>query len=273
MQFIEYLNQIGSKGIGNFTIGRASHVLLVLIICLIAIKVLMKFVNRAVEKLNIEKGLHNFIKSVVRIALYFITVIIIADTLGIPITSLIAVLSVAGLAISLAVQGSLSNLVSGIMILITKPFAVGDYIEATGVGGTVSEMELIYTKLIASDNKIIFVPNSELASTKITNYTREGKRRFEIKVGVPYDAEVASVKKAIAQAIENHKDMILPEPEPFIKISEYKGSYIEYVIRVWAINEKFWDAYFLVLEDKKVEFDKAGINMNYNKLDVNIADK
>jgi small conductance mechanosensitive channel len=273
MNFIECLNRIGDQGIGNFTVEGIFKVLVVLIICLIAIKILMSILNRAIERLNVEKGLHNFIKSVVKIALYFIAVIIIADTLGIPITSLIAVLSVAGLAVSLAVQGSLSNLVSGIMILITKPFAVGDYIEAAGVGGTVNEMQLIYTKLVAPDNKVIFIPNSELASAKITNYTKEGKRSFEIKVGVPYEVEVKDVKKAITQAIENHKDMILLDPEPFIKISAYKESYIEYITRVWAINEKFWDAYFLVLEDIKSEFDKSDIKMSCNNLNVHVSDK
>ena len=153
-----------------------------LVLCLLAIKVLLRIVERSFDRLHVDHSLRAFVRSGIKLLLYFVTLLIVADSLGIPVTSLIAMLSVVGLAVSLAVQGALTNLAGGVLLLTTKPFAVGDYVEAGGVGGTVGEIGLFYTQLITPDNKVIYTPNGEISSGKIQNYNANPTRRVELTV-------------------------------------------------------------------------------------------
>ncbi len=191
---------------------------------------------RAINKFKVERSLHTFLKSTLRVLLWFVTVLIVASALKIDTTSLIAVLSVAGLAVSLAVQGTLSNLAGGIMLLVSKPFKVDDYIEANGVGGRVSEIGLIYTRITGYDNKTVFVPNSEISGSKITNFTTEDKRRVDLTFSTSYDAPPERVKQTIQAVIAAHP-LALFSPEPFVRLSEYKESCIEYMVRVWCATQ------------------------------------
>jgi len=259
--------------LGSITIGTLVPAVIVLIICLFIIRLVMKIFNKMLERSPIEKSLHAFLSSTVRIALYILTALVVADKLGIPITSLVAALSVVGLAVSLAVQGSLSNLAGGIMVLVSKPFVVGDYVEAGGVSGTVSEIGLAYTKIVTPDNKVIHCPNSEISATKIINYTSEDSRRVDIKVSASYGAAIDDVKSALISCAEKHRAVMAPNQEPFAAVSEYKDSCIEYVLRVWVKTDKYWDVYFELLQQIKKKFDQEGIEMTYPHMNVHILDK
>lgn len=269
---IQNFNNVMDFGIGSFKLSAIVQAILVIVVCLIAIKIIMKIVNKAITKTSLEKGIHTFVKSVTKILLYVITVLIVADTLGIPVTSLIALLSVAGLAVSLAIQDSLSNLASGLVILLTKPFKSGEYIEAGAFAGTVTEIGLSYTKLVTPDKKVISVPNSQVCASTITNYSCEPTRRVELKFEADYECNIDEVKKVIMGVIKNN-EMILKTPEPFVRVNAYKESSIEYVVRVWADNANYWTVYFDLMEDVKRAFDKNKVIMTYNHLNVHLLNK
>lgn len=254
---------------GIMTVGKLLPAIVVLLLCLIAIKVLMRLFSRALTKSKIDKTLQPFLRSAVHILLYLFTVLIVADQLGIPVTSLIAALSVAGLAVSLAIQGALSNIAGGIMILLTKPFVVGDYVEAGDVGGTVEEIGLSYTRLMTVDNRAVYVPNSDVSTAKITNYTAAPTRRMEIKVTASYDAPTESVKKALFAAAARHPE-VCGDPAPFANLSDYKDSCIEYLLRVWVPTADYWTVYFALLEDIREEFQKADVEMSYPHMNVHM---
>ena len=206
----------------------------------VVIRVLLRIVDRMLSRSQNLGSVGGYIRSVVRIALWFLLVLVVADSLGIPVASMIALLSVAGLAISLALQNTLSNLAGGIMILVSKPFEVGDYVEADGVGGTVISIGLAYSTLATVDNKEIFIPNSQVAAAKIINYTKLGKRRGELTFSASYDAPTETVKQALGEVLAQFPQ-ILEDPAPSIWISKYGASSIEYVVRMWTAAGDYWD--------------------------------
>ena len=265
-----FLNDIS---LGSITIFTLLPAIFVLAVCLLLIKVAMNIVNKMLERSHIEKSLHAFLRSAVRIALYTLTALIVADKLGIPVTSLVAALSIFGLAVSLAVQNSLSNLAGGIMVLVSKPFIVGDFVEAGGVSGTVAEIGLAYTKIITVDNKVINCPNSEISASKIINYTHEKSRRVDISVGASYDAPVKDVLEALIACGYKHEDVMTPGKEPFAAVTEYMDSCIQYTLRVWVNTEAYWDVYFALLQEVKEEFDARSIEMTYPHVNVHIVEK
>ena len=245
---------------------------LVLIICLVVIKILMAVVTRLLEKSKLERSLHTFIRTSLKAILLFVAILIVASALGIDVTSLIAVLSVFGLAVSLAVQNSLSNVAGGIQVLGSKPFVVGDYVEAGGVSGTVSDVGIFYTRIKTNDNKLIQVPNSQIANEKIINYTAEEERRVDLKFTTSYDAPVETVKKAIEEVVGSHA-LIQVTPAPFVRVSNYGDSAIEYTVRAWCATGDYWTVYFDLLEQVKVAFDKAGVEMTYPHINVHMMEK
>lgn len=245
------------------------YTVLIFLACLVVIKVIMSLLERTIKRVNIERSLHTFIKSVVRILLWFIAVVIVLGYIGVPVTSLVAVLSVAGLAVSLAIQGTLSNLAGGIMILVSKPFKVGEYIEAGGVEGTVADIGLVYTRMKTFDNKLIFVPNGQISGEKITNYTSQETRRVDLKFNTSYEASIELVKSTIQTVIGLHPKALFT-PEPFVRVSGYKDSSIEYTVRVWCATADYWDVYNDLMEQVKAAFDEQGIEMTYNHLNVHL---
>ena len=256
---------------GSFTLERLLQLLVILVVCIVAVKILLVFVDKSITKLKVERSLHTFIKSTVRIVLWFLVILIMADAVGIPITSLVALFSVAGLAVSLSIQGILSNLAGGIMILVSKPFKVGDYIEAGTTGGTVADIGLVYTKLKTVDNKIIFVPNKDVSSAKITNYTSQELRRVDFTLSVDYAADVELVKKTLLEVIHQHSKALFT-PDPVVRVNDYKESAVEYVVRVWCATDDYWDLRFDLLEQAKKAFDESGIELTYNHLNVHIIE-
>ena len=238
----------------------------------VVIRVLLRIVDRMLSRSQNLGSVGGYIRSVVRIALWFLLVLVVADSLGIPVASKIALLSVAGLAISLALQNTLSNLAGGIMILVSKPFEVGDYVEADGVGGTVISIGLAYSTLATVDNKEIFIPNSQVAAAKIINYTKLGKRRVELTFSASYDAPTETVKQALGEVLAQFPQ-ILEDPATSIWISKYGASSIEYVVRVWTAAGDYWDVYYGVMEGVRPAFQRHGIQMTYDHLNVHLLEK
>ncbi|MBQ2697158.1 MAG: mechanosensitive ion channel family protein [Clostridia bacterium] len=243
----------------------------ILALCLIGVKMMLKLFDRGFEKLKIDQILRTISRNIFKFLLYFLTLLIVADSLGISVTSLIAAFSVVGLAASLAVQGSLTNVASGVVLLLTQPFSKGDFVEAGGVSGTVEDVGLIYTLLVTGDNKVIHVPNSEISATKITNYSVKANRRVDIAISASYDDATEKVKNSIRSAITS-VDGILDDPAPFINISSYGDSAINYIVRVWCSGDDYWNVNFALTEAIRVAFERDGVEMTYNHLNVHILD-
>ena len=213
-----------------------------------------------------------YISSGVNIFLWFLLALMIAGSLNIDVTSVIAMLSVAGLAVSLALQNTLSNLAGGLQILVSKPFVVGDYIDADGTAGTVAEIGLAYTKLTTPDAKRISVPNNQLAAAKVTNYTNEGGRRVDLVFSASYDAPTETEKTAIREVLDAIP-AVRQDPKPVIWINAYGASSIDYVVRAWTTTQDYWDVYYALMEGVRDSFARHKVEMTYNHLNVHLLEK
>ncbi|MDY9921381.1 MAG: mechanosensitive ion channel family protein [Synergistota bacterium] len=256
----------------KFTLTSILPAILYLLGGLFVISMLLSFLNNRLRKSNIDVTLHRFLSGSVKLVLYFILFMMVASALGIQVTSLVAVLSVAGLAVSLSVQGLLSNVLSGLMLLFIKPFKVGDYVEVGGVGGFINEIGFVHTKILSFENVLIYMPNSEVSNGKITNYSTEEKRRFNLNFTVSYDCPPEKVREVLLGYISSHPK-IDKEPAPLVAVSKYKDSSIEYVVRAWADNSVYWDVYWDIHNDMDALFKKNGLIMTYPHLNVHIDNK
>lgn len=259
------------SSLAMITLEKAGWAALTLVLCLVAAKVIQTFAARAVGKLPLEKTLSRFLLSAIRLVLYFIVALIVADKLGVPVTSLVALFSVVGLAVSLAVQDSLANLLSGLTILVSKPFVVGDYVEMGGVGGTVDSIGLTYTRLLSADNKLILMPNKAVSAEKLINYTGQATRRVEIKVSAQYDAPAETVKAALLAAAD--MEGVLADPTPFVGLNQFGASGVEYVLRVWCKGPDYWNVYYALMERVKGRFEEQGLEIPFDRLDVRLTRK
>lgn len=249
------------------------RVLFTIVAGMIAMKVIMGIVDKTLAKSKtFNPTLGKYIRSVIHVMLWLMLVLIVADSMGIKVTSLIALFSVAGLAVSLALQNTLSNLAGGVMLLVTKPFEVGDFVETNGVSGTVEAIGLAYSTLKTVDNKEIFIPNSEISSAKIINYTRLGKRRVDMSFTASYDAPTRTVKTAIEETLEKFPQ-IHQDPAPMIRLNNYGASSIEYIVRVWVDGEDYWTVYFGVMEEIREAFDRHNVEMTYDHLNVHVLNQ
>lgn len=221
---------------------------------------------------KLDMSLRSFLTSFVKIAMYTILVVTVAMILGVPATSFITILASCGVAVGLALQGSLSNFAGGLMILFFKPFKVGDFIEASGETGTVVEISVVYTGLLTVDNKRITIPNGTLTNSIIKNYSSEELRRVDLAFNVAYDSDDQKVKSIIQDIIDAHPQA-LKEPEAFIRMSEHSDSALVYTVRIWCKNSDYWAVYFDVLEGVKASFDKNGITIPFPQMDVHINNK
>lgn len=269
MDINEILSSMENINLAGLSLSKIVSAIVLLVVCLVVVKVLMTVFTKMLKASKVDTSLHTFLRMIVKIVLLFLTVLIVAGFLGIPVTSLIAVLSVFGLAISLAVQNSLSNVAGGIQLLTSKPFRVGDYVEAGGVSGTVTEVGLFYTRLKTYDNKLIQVPNSQIASEKIINYSAEEQRRVDLVFSASYDAPAEKVKSVIQDVIGAHP-LALFTPAPSVRISNYGESAIEYKVRAWCATDDYWTLYYDLLEQVKVAFDKNEIEMTYPHINVHM---
>lgn len=205
--------------------------------------------------------------------MYIILIVIICGQVGIETTSIVAVISSAGLALGLAIQGSLSNLAGGVLILALKPFKVGDYIHDGSCGneGTVNKIDLFYTYLNTVDNKKLVIPNGSLANTYIVNASANEKRRVDFELGISYTSDIDQAKKVILETIDNEK-LVLKQEEIFVFIKELAASQVTVGVRVWALNADYWTVYFNLNEAFKKAFDQAGIEIPFNQLSVHIEE-
>lgn len=270
---LESLEEILGFSFGGFSLGNLISSIILFVIGYLIVKLICRTVHQMIQKLPVEETLYTFIESIVKIVLYFLLVLVVAKNLGIDITSFIALLSVVGLAVSLAIESSLSNLAGGVTILYTKPFVKGDFIEAGGVSGTVQEIGLVYTKILSPDNKLIQIPNKEIADEKITNYTHQAERRVDLVINASYDSPIENVKAALMDAMNNNSYVLQNPDGPMTGVLEYGASSISYVARIWVKKENYWLAYYQLMEAVKTSFDKYGCEMTYDHMNVHIVEK
>lgn len=235
-------------------------------------KIINKFVKHIIgflEKKDVDITLRKFLKSLISGALKIALVMPVLGYWGVEMTSLAAALASAGVAVGLALQGSLSNFAGGFIILLLRPFKVGDYIAASGYDGTVEKIDLFYTHLVTADNKEILIPNGTLSNGSLINYSSKDKRRVDLKFGVSYDADVLHVRRVLNDIVQKH-ELILHHPEPFIGIIEHADSSINFVVRAWCETSNYWKIYFDLLEEVKLRFDKEEISFPYPQMDVHL---
>ena len=228
-----------------------------------------KWIRNSSKFDKLDNSLRSFLSSFLKIVLYIVLVITIATILGVPATSFITILASCGVAIGLALQGSLSNFAGGLMILFFKPFKVGDFIEASGETGTVAEISVVYTELLTVDNKRVTLPNGSITNSIIKNYSSEELRRVDLNFNVAYDSDNEKVKNLIQGVIDAHPNA-LKEPEPFVRIAEHGNNALIYTARIWCKSADYWTVYFDILESVKSEFDKNNISIPYPQMDVHI---
>lgn len=268
------LSALGKVSVGDMALSTLFSALLSFLVCFIAIKLAMKLVDKLMgnPSIRLDGTIKGFLRNAIYILLWVVAVIIVANALGIDTTSLVAVVSIAGLALSLSVQNILSNLFSGVTLLITKPFAAGNFVEAAGKSGIVKTVGLFYTTMDTVDNVNISIPNSEITGSTIYNYSREPLRRVDMTFSTAYEAETEAVKAAIQEVVDQDS-RILRDPAPFIRLSAYKSSCIDYVVRLWVKNGDYWDVYFDMNEHVRESFQRNGIAMTYEHLNVHIDQK
>ena len=249
------------------------RILFTVVVGMILIKIVMGIVERALKKTEAGNAtVAKYVRSLVKVVLWVLLALSVAGSMGIDVTSLIALFSVAGLAVSMALQNTLANLAGGIMVLVTKPFEVGDFVETNGVNGSVEAISLAYTKLATGDNKEVFIPNAEISSAKIVNYTRLGKRRVDMTFTASYDAPTETVKKAINEALAQFPQ-VKNDPAPVVYLSNFGASSIEYIMRAWVDGGDYWDVYFGMNEAVRVAFERHGVEMTYDHLNVHVLEK
>ena len=263
---------LGRIRIGSMALSTLISAVLTFITCFIVMQIILKTLERILGRANkIDGTLKGFIHSAVKIVLWILTGIIVAGALGIPTTSLVALISIAGLALSLSVQNILSNLFSGLTLLVSKPFKSGDYVEVGGRNGIIKSVGLFYTQLNTLDNVSINIPNSDVTGTTVINYSREPLRRIDRVFSAAYESSTENVKAAVFEAI-SRDEKILRDPAPFVRLSEYKDSCIEYTVRVWCKCADYWDVFFNLNENVRDCFAEKGVEMTYNHMNVHILE-
>ena len=244
---------------------------LIVLVGWIAVGIITKILRNALTKAKtkLDISLINFFVTAANICLKLLIVLSALNNLGISTTGLIAAFSAAAVAISLALKDSLGNIASGIIILISRPFSTGDLIDAGGSLGTVARIDMIHTTLRTPDNRLIVIPNGQLMNMTITDYSKEPTRRLDLTFGISYDNDPEKAKAIIMDTVKAHP-MSLNEPEPFVRVSEHADSAVIITLRVWCKTENYWTLHFDLLEQVRTAFDKNGISIPYNQLDVHV---
>ena len=238
--------------LGLLVIGRITHILRV-----------------RLETRDTDASLMSFLVPLVKVTLQILLIVSIISVLGFEVTSLVAVIGAATFAVGLALQGSLANFAGGVLLILLKPFQVGDFIEAAGFAGTVQEIQVFHTILNTADNRRIVIPNGNLSNTSTVNFSVNPTRRINFEFGVGYEDDINLVKDTL-QGIADEHPLILREPAPQIVLAEHGDSAVVYYMRVWCQRQDYWTIYFEVLETAKRQFDAAGINIPYPQMDVHV---
>lgn len=256
-------------GWGKLTVGRVLSALLLLLVCLALVRLLLGTARRLVERAALDERIKRYILRGLRAFLYLLTALVMAGSLNIDVSSLIALVGVFGLAVSLAVQDVLGNVAGGMVLLFSKPFTLGDYVSTADGEGEVAEITLTHTKLDTPAGQRVMLPNSKLMAGQIVNYTVRGVRRADHAVSASYDDAPEAVRSACLKALSRTPN-ILPDPAPQVVLTAYGESSIEYHVRFWAKTEDYWDAHFRSLEEIHRAFAEDGVTMTYNHLNVHI---
>ena len=226
------------------------------------IKRLLKGISKLMDKRAYEESLKKFLLNLLGWTFKILLILAILGTLGIETTSFAAILAAAGLAVGLALQGSLANFAGGVLLMIFKPIKIGDLIEAQGEIGVVKEIEIFTTKLTGLSNREIIIPNGSLSNGNITNYSTEGTRRVDLVFGVSYDADIKQTKEILLNVLKSHPK-VLQNPEPTVNVMELADSSVNFAVRPWSTSDDYWDVYFDVTEQTKIALDAAGIEIPY----------
>lgn len=256
----------------DYALKLGKNVLIAIIVYFIAsklIKWILKLTTKALNKGKIEPIVVKFIYSIIKVGLYVLLFIAIVSILGIPTTTFVTLFGTVTLSVGLALQGSLANFAGGVLILIFKPFKVGDYIVACGDEGTVVGIDVFYTKLATVDNKMIVIPNGTLANSSVKNVSSMDKRRVDIQVGISYEADIAAAKSVLMEIIEKDGNILKDKPIN-VFVASLDASQVTLETRVWVSSEKYWDTKWALTEQYKLALDAAGIEIPFNQLSVTI---
>ena len=248
--------------------GTVLKTVIIAVVGILIIRIVMKIVGKMLEKSRLEKAAYSLIRTLAKTVMWVLLALILAASLGIDVTGIVALASVATLAVSLALQNLLGNVIGGFTLLYTHPFGSGDYVEIAGQSGTVMEVGIAYTKLTTPDNKVVSIPNSAVVAAQIVNYTVSGTRRVDISISAAYSASVEKVEQALreAAAVEG----VMDEPAPFVSVTGYGDSAIQYIIRVWTKTDDYWTVHGAITHKIKEVFDASGIEMTYPHLNVHL---
>ncbi len=249
---------------GTLTLNKILPALILVVLCGAVSKALLKMLQKILDKSKLDKSLHAIIRSTAKVLLVFLSIMIVAPSLGIETSSLLAVLSIAGVAVSLSIQNILGNFFSGVTLLMSKPFKIGDFVTIGNQVGTIVETGITHTKLHTPDNQVILVPNSAVTSNVIVNVSTEDTRRLDFTFSASYDSSTEAVLAALTEAVEIPQ--VLSDPAPFIRLSKYGDSSIEYIVRVWVKNADYWDAHFAILGRVRGAYESHGVEMSYPRI-------
>lgn len=245
------------------------YAIVVLVVGLLVIKWISNRVTAVVDKKKVDPTLKPYIKSAVSIGLKALLIVALITILGIPTTSFVALFGAAGLTIGLAFQGTLTNFAGGILLLATKPFKVGDYIEAAGYSGSVEATQILYTDLVTFDNKVVRIPNGSLSNESIVNYSEKETRRVDMKFSASYTEDSAKVIRILSEIVAAHP-LVLAEPAPFVRMVEHANSAVIYAVRTWVKNADYWTVNFDVVEQVKKRFDEENIEIPFTQMDIHM---
>lgn len=265
----EYVDKAVEWGIG--ILPNLVLAIIIFFVGLWVIRFINKLVRRFFAKKDYDETLESFLQSFISITLKFLLFVLVVTQLGVKTSSLVALVGAAGLAVGLALQGSLANFAGGVLILIFKPFKVGDWISAQGVDGTVKEISIFNTKLSTFGNQIAIIPNGQLSNGNIVNYNMEDTRRDKIDVGIGYGSNIKDAKEILLKICADNPD-INTEPAPEVYVGELADSSVNLTLRFWANNDVFWPAHFYVIEQTKLRFDAAGIEIPFPQTVMHKAD-
>lgn len=268
----EDIQNLLNASVGEVSVGAVVTGIVTLVICLLIIRLLMKGLKKVLTKTSFEERVQGYIAGGIKLVLYVVTGLIVADSVGIPVSSLVALVSVLSLAISLALQDILSDVAGGLVVLFSKPFRIGDYIETADGEGTVAEIGLTYTCIDTCDNVRVMLPNSTISSGKIINYSMLDVRRVRHDITASYDAPTADVRAALLAAVAK-TDKVLRDREPVVYVYAYQDSAIQYSVRCWATCDDYWSVYYALLENIREAFKEANVEMTYNHLNVHVIEK
>lgn len=229
----------------------------------------LKRIRRILESKNADPTITRFLDNVMNVTLKTVLIIIILQYIGVNLTGLTTIVASAGVALSLALKGSLANLAGGVIILVARPFNVGDFIETTDHSGVVEKISIFYTYLVTFDNKQILIPNGILTDSSIVNYSSKEIRRVDLTFSVSYEEDVIRVKNVLINILKNN-ELVLEEPEFFVGISMHGDSAINFIVKAWCKTEDYWTVYYDLLETVKIKFDEEGISIPYPQMDLHV---